>query len=520
VTVPEPDADAARCVLAVDQGTSATKALLVDQAGAVRATASVPIAQSHPRPGWAEQDAEEIWTSVREAVAGCLRGQEPGRVLAVGLSTQRESTLLWERATGHPLAPLLGWQDSRGAQFCDRIRAAGDGERVREVSGLPLDPMFSASKATWLLDAHDPDRRRSRAGELCLGTVDSWLLWRLTGEHVIEAGNAARTQLLDLTRRTWDPWLLDLFGVPAETLPRVVASTGPFPAARGLDPLPATVTVTGVLGDSHAALFAHAGWRAGQVKATYGTGSSVMGLTDRVDLASPGLARTLAWETNKPSFALEGNIRSSGATLVWLADLLGTTPAALAATAADSSDGVLLVPAFTGLGAPWWDDRAAALLTGFTFGTRAEHLARAALESIAFQVEDVVAEVEREVGWVGTVLADGGATDNPVLMQLQADTSGRDVERAKARDLSALGAAHMAGLGAGLWSMSELDALSRVRESYHPKSGSDQRTQRRAQWHDAVARARGAAAAPQPAGSPAVAAPTGGPHSTREGEPT
>jgi glycerol kinase len=476
-------------VLAVDQGTSTTKALLVDEKGAIVARAAVPVGRQHPQPGWEEQDAEEIWVSVQAAVARCLRGHDPSRVAALGLSTQRESTLVWERATGRPVGPLLSWQDGRAGPLCARLRAGGEGERVQALSGLPLDPMFSASKASWLLDTHDPDRRRSRAGELCLGTVDSWLLWRLGGEHLIEVGNAARTQLLNLDHRTWDPWLLEVFGIPAAVLPRVVASTGPFPAARGLAPWPETVPVAGVLGDSHAALFAHAGWRPRQVKATYGTGSSVMGLAG-ADASAAGLARTIAWETDRPAYALEGNIRSSGATLTWLAELLGIQPGALADAAAADSGGVYLVPAFTGLGAPWWDERASALLTGFTFGTRAGHLARAALESIAFQVEDVIAATERAAGPICTVLADGGPTGNPALMQLQADISGRQVSRALDRDLSALGAAHLAGLGAGLWSADDLDTLDRAYESYQPAEPPGGRAARQAGWHRAVARAR------------------------------
>ena len=477
-------------VLAVDQGTSATKAVLVDRDGVIISSGSVPLSQSHPHPGWAEQDAQEIWASVQAAVAACLDGQDLDRVAAVGLSTQRESTLVWERDSGKPLGPMLGWQDGRGADLCGRLREDGHSERVRAVSGLPVDPMFSASKATWLLDEYDPDRTRSRRGELCLGTVDSWLVACLGGEHVIESGNASRTQLLDLSTRTWDPWLLDLFRVPEEVLPTVVPSTGPFASAGNLHPLDQTVAVTGVLGDSHAALFAHGGWRPGQVKATYGTGSSVMGLTAQTEVGSPGLCRSIAWETDRPSFAVEGNIRSSGATVAWLAALFGTTPAELASGAADSSEGVHLVPAFTGMGAPWWDDQAVAVIAGMGFGTRREHLARAALESIAFQVEDVVAEVEHEVGLVATMLVDGGPTANPVLMQLQADTSGRSVRRALARDLSALGAAHMAGLSAGVWSVIDLESLRRERESFEPRGDDISRARRQDGWHGAVARSR------------------------------
>jgi glycerol kinase len=361
---------------------------------------------------------------------------------------------------------------------------------VRALSGLPLDPMFSALKAGWLLDAYDPDRTRSERGELCLGTIDSWLLSRLGGDHVIELGNAARTQLLGVRERRWDPELLSLFRVPEAVLPRLVASTGPFPSVRGLAPLRDGTPVTAVLGDSHAALFAHAGWRPGHVKATYGTGSSIMSLGDPGAATSAALCLTIAWDDGEPAYAFEGNIRSSGATLTWLAELLGTTPPALAELAAPSSEGLHLVPAFGGLGAPWWDDAAVGLMSGLTFATRAPHLARAALESIAFQVEDVVAAVDREVRPVDVLLADGGPTANPTLMQLQADTSGRRVEVARDRELSALGAAHLAGVGAGVWSRSRLEALERPRDGYEPVEPAASRGRRIADWHAAVARSR------------------------------
>jgi glycerol kinase len=364
------------------------------------------------------------------------------------------------------------------------------GELVRSISGLPLDPMFSALKAGWLLDAYDPDRVRSRRGELCLGTVDSWLLSRLGGEHVIEIGNAARTQLLNVRERAWDAELLALFAVPEEVLPRVVSSTGPFPAVRGVPPLLDGTPVGGVMGDSHAALFAHAGWRAGQVKATYGTGSSVMSVGDPSVPTSETLCLTIAWDDGTPAYAFEGNIRATGAALTWLARLLGRTPAELAEMAAANSEGLHLVPAFGGLGAPWWDDQAVGLLSGLTFGVRAEHLARAALESIAFQVEDVVHAVDCEVYPVETLLADGGPTANPMLMQLQADTSGRRVEVALDRELSALGAAHLAGYAVGVWDRGALEALERPREVYTPLEGSPSRRSRMTAWHSAVARAR------------------------------
>jgi glycerol kinase len=477
-------------LLAIDQGTSATKAVLVDDSGHIVARGSAPVGQSHPQPGWVEQSATEIWDSVRAAVSDCLTGHDAAAVAAVGLSTQRESLVLWERASGAPVGPLLSWQDQRTTPHCARLRARGAGDRVRALSGLPVDPMFSAPKATWLLDTHDPDRARSRRGELCLGTVDSWLLSRLGGDHVIEVGNASRTQLLDVRSCQWSAELLELFGVPPEVLPAVVASTGPFPAVRGLPPVREGTPVLAVMGDSHAALFAHAGWRPGQVKATYGTGSSIMSLGRLSESGSDALCATVAWDDGAPEHAVEGNIRASGATLTWLAAVLGISPEALAEEAAPSSDGAHLVPAFGGLGAPWWDDGAVGLFSGLTFATRAPQLARAALESIAFQVEDVVAAVHREVAPVQTLLADGRPTANRTLMQLQADTSGRRVRVARDRDLSALGVAHLAGVGAGVWDRSALEALDRAGEVYVPEEAEPSRRQRVAQWHAAVARAR------------------------------
>jgi glycerol kinase len=461
-------------ILAIDQGTSATKAVLVDAAGAIVARGSAPVALHTPRPGWVEQDANEIWASVQAAVANCVTGQH---VVAVGLSTQRESLLLWDRATGEPLGPMLSWQDQRTVADCARLREHD--EAVRAISGLPLDPMFSATKARWLLDAYGREN-------VCLGTVDSFLAFKLGGGHVIEAGNAARTQLLDVRTRDWSPELLELFGIPRDVLPDVISSTGPFPATKGLAPLPDGTPVCAVMGDSHAALFAHAGWRPGQVKATYGTGSSIMCLGDP---ATPSnLCLTIAWDVDgQVAHAFEGNIRSTGATLTWLAKLLNTTPAALAAEAADDAGGVHLVPAFGGLAAPWWDDEAVGLISGLTFATRAPLLARAALESIAFQVEDTVAAIDAPVD---TLLVDGGPTANRTLMQLQADTSGRAVARSLTAELSGLGVAHLAGRVAGLWTQAQLEALDRPRELYEPREAPDSRRARVAAWHTAVARAR------------------------------
>ncbi|MFI6506527.1 FGGY family carbohydrate kinase [Streptosporangium sp. NPDC050855] len=484
-------------VLAVDQGTGSTKALLVARDGRVVSRGSAPVSESQPRPGRVEQSAEEIWESVRRAVADCVDPSLASRVAGVGLSTQRESLVLWERRTGLPAGPLISWQDQRTAADCLALAATGAGPAVRASSGMPLDPMFSALKARRLLDAHDPDRRRSLAGELCLGTVDSWLLSRLggdpgdragAGEHLIEVGNASRTQLMNLATRRWDPALLGLFGVPREVLPRIVPSRGPFPAVRGLAPLPDGVPVLAVMGDSHAAMFAHGGWRPGVVKATYGTGSSVMAVGEGEGGDVPGLCRSVAWDVTGPVLAVEGNVRATGRTLGWLADLFGTTTPALLDEAAETSLGVHLVPAFGGLGAPWWEPGATAVLSGLTLGARRGHLVAAALESVAFQVEDVIAAIERATGTVRVLLADGGLTRSDRMMRLQADIGGRTVSRSAEHDLSALGVADAAGLVAGLWSLADLEARPRPSDDFHPATGAPDRAARRAAWHRAVGR--------------------------------
>ncbi|WP_437757430.1 FGGY-family carbohydrate kinase [Sorangium sp. So ce1389] len=480
-------------ILAIDQGTSATKCLLVNERGEVVARGSAPLGEQHPKPGWVEQDGLEIVRSVQGAVRACLEGQDPRAVLAVGLSNQRESLVVWDERTGEPLAPVMSWQDQRTVGMCDELRSPDNEQLIRSRSGLPLDPMFSAAKARWLLDLLDARRTRSRAGEVRLGTIDSWLLSRFGGEHLIEVGNASRTQLLDVRRMDWDDDLLRLFGVPRQALPRVVSSAGPFPGLKGLDPLPSGVPVMGVLGDSHAALFAHGAFTPGQVKVTYGTGSSVMGLVERPDDLANGLCLTIAWarEGLRPAHAAEGNIRAAGATLRWMASLLEISTDALADLAAGaSSDGVTVVPGFNGLGAPHWDRAAVGLVTGCTFATGRATLARAALESIPHQVCDVIEAIDRSAGRVERVHADGGPTRNPVLMQLQADLLGRPVLPSTTSELSALGAAHLAGLSTGLWSQDVLNGISRERRVVEPRMQPAERERARETWRHAVDRAR------------------------------
>ena len=485
-------------VLAIDQGTSATKAALVNQAGEVAARAAADLPVYHPRRGWVEQSPAEIWQSIQKSVTDCLRGTDQSRLVGIGLSTQRESLLLWDRSTGETRSPLISWQDQRTASMCNQY--APSAATIRELSGLPVDPMFSATKARWLLDQFDPDRTRASRGDLCLGTVDAWILYRLTGEHQIEVGNASRTQLMDIRTCQWSPQLLDLFGVPPLALPDIVGSAGPFGRRVGDDVLP-KVPVLAVMGDSHAALFGHAGWRTGLVKATYGTGTSVMAaFRGRAGQAS-GLCEAVAWQTGaQPVRAVEGNIRSSGATLAWLARLTSASPAQLASMAATAqADGVHLVPGFNGLGAPWWDPQATGLLTGLTLGTTLENVARAALESVAFQVNDLLAAIHEATGEAGVLSVDGGAAANSSLMQLQADVSGIPVLRPKTADLSALGAAHLAGLAAGVWSAEDLDALPRPHDEFTPVAGAQWRASEVSSWHAAVRRARYRPADPGPA---------------------
>jgi glycerol kinase len=487
-------------LLAIDQGTSSTKALVVDGRGNVVARTQAPVSIATPKSGWVEQDANAIWASVQRAASEALDASTAKRVVSLGLSTQRESCLIWDRQTGEALTPLLSWQDQRTESICASLRVAGHGATIRRRSGLPLDPMFSAAKARWLLDQLPRGQARAKAGDLCIGTIDAFLLSRFGGEAVVEAGNASRTQLFDVVGAHWDEELLSIFDVPMAALPRVVASTGPFPRIRGLAPLPDGTPIGAVLADSHSALFAHGVFAPGPVKATQGTGSSLMGLVDRSvvsdgDAGAPGVCLTLAWQLDSPMLAYEGNIRSAGSTLIWAAELLGVMPkelVELAASALDSS-GVYLVPAFGGLGAPWWDANAAATVTGFSFGVTRSPFARAALDSIAHQIADVLDALRAAGAPVDRLLVDGGPTRNDQLMQFEADMVDLPVERTSVAELSAMGAAHLAGMSAGLFTFESLGQLDRGAERFAPRIDAAVRASERRAWGEAVARARGQA---------------------------
>ncbi|HUF74621.1 MAG TPA: glycerol kinase GlpK [Longimicrobiales bacterium] len=483
-------------ILAIDQGTTNTKALLVDSEGAVRVRASRPVECSYPRPAWVEQDALALWASVTEAVDECLAREAAPSLSAVAISNQRESVLLWERSTGRPVGPVVVWQCRRSAPFCDELRSRGLEPRLRQLTGLTVDALFSASKARWLLDNVEGARRRAERGELCLGTVDSWLLWNLTegAVHACDLTNASRTQLADIERCRWDETLLEIFDIPPQVLPEIRPSSGELGTTRGRGRLPAGVPIAAAIGDSHAALFGHGVPRCGAIKATFGTGSSLMTATPTLVRCARGLSSTVAWSRpGEITYALEGNISVSGAAVQWVGELLGLAGADEVSTLAARSagtEGVYLVPAFVGLGAPHWNETARGLLCGITRATDRAQVARAALEGIAYQVRDVFDLMVVEAGIDDPVLlADGGASRSDLLMQLQADILGRPVLRNLSADLSALGAAYLAGLAVGTWkSEAAIAALPRASQRIEPRLSEAAREAGYAGWRDAVAR--------------------------------
>jgi glycerol kinase len=479
-------------VLAIDQGTSATKCVLVDSGGRIVEKASAPLGERYPQAGWVEQDAEEIWASVRAAVAQCLAHHDGTRVAAVGLSTQRESALVWRAADGQALTPLLSWQDQRTVGLRDEIAADGGDELVRARSGLPLDPMFSALKIRWLLDRIDPDRRASRNGELRAGTIDAWLLARLGGDDAIEVGNASRTQLLNVHTAAWDEDLLRLFNIPGEVLPQIVPSRTPRSRAGKLHPRLEGVPVHAVMADSHAALFAHGAHVPGEVKATMGTGSSVMGLTENAERMHPGLCLTIAWDAGQGALlAYEGNIRAAGSTVRWASELFGLDADSAAAEAAmTDAGGLCVVPGFNGLGAPYWDAHAVGLISGLTLATTRAQILAAALDSIAHQIADVIDAMDASLSGVKRLLVDGGPSRNSVLRERLASYIGRPVIHCADPELSAIGVAHLAGVGAGIWDMNVLGGLPRAQQTTPVPAVADRAKAARQAWAQAVARAR------------------------------
>lgn len=485
----------ARFVLAVDQGTTNSKALLIDETGAVAASAAVPVPVSYPQPGWVEQSPQELWGTLVGAVDACLRqAGEGAEIAAIGISNQRESVLLWDRESGVPIGPCVSWQCRRSAERIDRLRTPEVETLVAERTGLALNPMFPAAKISWLLKAYPQARDRAAAGQLCAGTVDSWLLFKLTGGaiHATDFGNASRTQLFNIATGAWDAELCALFGVPLEILPAPMSSDSRFGATSGAGNLPAGVPIHAILGDSHAALFGHAIRRPGEVKATYGTGSSLMTVTERPVHSASGLSTTIAWRRGqRTTYALEGNISVSAQAAAWMVSFLGLKDVAeltALAETVDSDGGVTVVPAFAGLGAPHWNDRARATISGLSLASSRAEVARATLEAITLQIRDVFAAMEADLGHrLDRLSVDGGATYNDTLMQMQSDVLGRPVRRHEIAELSAAGAGVMAGVACGLWTEEQgLAILSPHGRTFEPALFPAARDEINLRWQRAV----------------------------------
>lgn len=488
-----------RFVMALDQGTTSSRALLFDERGTLVALDQLEFPQSFPRPGWVEHDPEAIWQSQLRAARGALEraGVAAADLAALGITNQRETTVVWDRTTGEPIHPAIVWQSRQTSAICDRLRAEGLEEEVRARTGLRIDAYFSGTKVRFILDAVEGAQARAERG-LCFGTIDTWLLFRLTQGRVFatEPSNASRTLLFDVHRGDWDDFLLDALGVPRAMLPEVRDSSGIFGEADA-GWLGASVPIAGIAGDQQAALFGQGCVREGLAKNTYGTGCFLlMNTGSEAPRSQAGLVTTVAWRRGRLEYALEGSIFVAGSAVQWLRDGLGVVThaqetEALARSVPDT-DGVYLVPAFVGLGAPYWDEAARGTIVGLTRGTTRAHLVRATLESIAFQTRDVMDAMRVDSGIVPEQLrVDGGACENDFLMQFQADVLGIPVERPAMLEATALGAAALAGLGVGLWrDRSELDARLGAPTVFAPRMSADDRERRYRTWQRAVERSR------------------------------
>lgn len=488
-------------VLALDQGTTSSRAMLFDETARVIATAQQEFPQIFPRPGWVEHDAEEIWRTQIACARQVLNesGVPVANVRALGITNQRETTVLWDRKSGVPLANAIVWHDRRTADKCDAIRAQGHAERIRQRTGLELDAYFSATKLAWLLDHVEGARERAARGELAFGTIDSWLIWHLTGGvcHVTDISNAARTMLFDIHRGEWDAELLALFDIPVAVLPDVVDSSavvGETDAALFGEP----IAIAGIAGDQQAATFGQACLTPGMAKNTYGTGCFLTVHTGGAPVPSKHrLLSTVAWRRNgQTDYLLEGSIFTAGALIQWLRDGLGIIRSApeveaLAAQVPDSGE-VVMVPAFAGMGAPHWDAYARGTLIGLTRGSTAAHIARASLEAVALQTADLLTAIAADGAPVKELRVDGGMTRNDLLMQLQADVAGVPVVRPEMIETTVLGAAFLAGRAVGVWpddqALIEHWSADRV---FEPQASADWREAMRARWSKAVERARG-----------------------------
>jgi glycerol kinase len=491
-------------LLAIDQGTTGTTALVVSLDGTTLGRSTVEFPQHFPQPAWVEHDAGEIWSSVERAATSALKAASvDGRAIAaIGITNQRETTLLWDRKTGAPIHRAIVWQDRRTSSICDALKKEGKEARVRERTGLVIDAYFSGTKIAWILDAVSGARARADKGELAFGTIDTFLVHKLTSgaSHVTDVTNASRTLLMNLARGEWDPELCATFRVPQAVLPRIVASAEVVAKTHGVGFLPDGIPIAGIAGDQQAALFGQACFAEGDAKCTYGTGAFVlMNIGDRPLLSANGLVTTVAWKIGAQpmTYALEGSAFIAGAAVQWLRDGLGIIKSAseieALARTVDTSDGVAFVPALAGLGAPHWDQGARGIITGLTRGSTKAHLARATLEGIAFEVWDLLDAMQIDSKRpLRTLRVDGGAAANDLLMQFQADVARVVVERPAELESTGRGAAMLAGVGAGLCEPSTAARMLKVQARIEPKMSEADRAAHLARWKDAVKRARSA----------------------------
>ncbi len=474
-------------ILAIDQGTTNSKAVLVSTSGEILSRGASPVGIEHPQPGWVEQSPVRLWQSVQEAIAACLQAAPAVDILGIAISNQRESVTIWDARTGRPLGPVVSWQCRRSAPACADLIAAGHAPRVQSLTGLPIDPMFPGPKMKWLLD------RVPAGSDVRLGTIDAWLIHCFTdgAVHACDAANAARSQLYDLNRQVWSDELCELFGVPKSALPEVRGSAAHFGVTRNVPGLRDGIPIASAIGDSHAALFGHGAFEPGDGKVTFGTGSSIMTTLPRFIAPEQGITTTIAWSiAGKPTYAFEGNILVSAASLPWMAEMLGLTDVqALTELAAIAEpEGPGFVPAFVGLGAPYWHADARALFSGITFNTTRAQMARAVTDSIAFQVHDVFKAMSSQSPTaLGRLYADGGPSRNDFLMQCVADMLNHAIIQCDAPEASALGAAYLAGLSLGIWP--DIAAIAALPRSSNPiKPRASDAPARLQVWQDAIYR--------------------------------
>jgi glycerol kinase len=479
-----------KVILAIDEGTTNSKAVLVNTTGEIIASGSAPVPIEHPKAGWVQQDANEIWSATMTAIKACLANTTDIEIMGLGISNQRESILIWDRKTGNPLGPVISWQCRRTAAICDVLKQEGHEPNLLAKTGLPLDPMFPATKVAWLLENHGKG-----TADICVGTVDSWLIWKFSGGkiHATDRSNASRTQLFNLAEGQWDKEICALFGVAIDTLPTVHDSSHIFGETHFAGALPDGIPIASAIGDSHAALFGHGAVNDGDGKVTFGTGSSVMATLPEYIEPPNGITTTIAWSLDgRSTFAFEGNILVSAAIFPWAAEILGLSSVdALIeqAQSVEDANGVCLVPAHVGLGSPHWAAHARGLVSGLSFNTKPAHMARAATDSVAHQVADIIEIITFAGRGIGRLFVDGGPSGNRFLMQCVADNISQSVIPCRNAEASALGAAHLAGLATGFWpNLEAVAGLASHGSPYEPRMPTEKLLSNRTAWREAVAR--------------------------------